>query len=268
MSVSHITGSEDPVVTGESKSKSDKDGIVVTVEGPYSDLTPPSKGDENCDYLPSGFIVESATVDPAGNGFGKMTIRGIAYGSTDISTLPERTTWKISMQEVQKDLKMHPSCVGDRAIIEKWLATDPDKRYNADGDPQWVDAEETEHAITEGGALKYIGAYEAGIESYVVHYPVIEKLSYYKTLPGCSMSGNSTTSGTVSQFSADIDKWNVPDVKLAGYANTGWFKSGDNYEQGNDLVWTRTEQWTWTPDGSTSELKWIYQDSSAPQNNA
>ena len=104
-------------------------------------------------------------------------------------------------------------------------------------------------------------AYEKGIETYVRHFPVIEKISYYKTLPGCSMSGNSTTSGTLSQFAGDIDKWSVPDVKLSGFENTGWFKSGDNYEQGNDRVWTRHEQWTWTPDGSSSDTGWIYRNS-------
>ena len=266
MAIQHIIGSTKGVTTGISKTGgSNKDSSIVTVEGPVSVLETITDFDS---LAPAGMTVESHTLEPNGDGFGKLIVRCINYGSGDVSTTPTRTTWRISMQEVQKNLKDHPHFDDNaaRKQIEAWLAMDPDKRYDANGNPQCV-MPNGEIELLTYPATDYVTAYEKGIETYVRHFPVLEKISYYKTLPGCSMNNNSTTSGTVSKFSADIDKWNVPDVKLAGYANTGWFKSGDNYEQGNDLVWTRTQQWTWTPDGSNSKLGWIYANSNAKQNN-
>ena len=253
-----IAGQNGPYVTGKSSSKADKDACIVTVEG---DLVSLRALDPDA-VCPAGMVVENSNIDPTSGGHGKLTVRCINYGEGDVSTTPTRVTWKISMAEVQTDLKRHPHFDGNdaRKQIEAWLATDLDKRYDGNGAPQYVHADGTPHPLT-APATDYVTAYEKGIESYVRHFPVIEKISYYKTLPGCSMVKNSTTSGTVSQFSANIDKWDVPDVKLAGFANTGWFKSGDDYQQGNDLVWTRTEQWTWTPEGSDSETGWIYKSS-------
>lgn len=253
-----IAGQNGPYVTGKSSSKADKDACIVTVEG---DLVSLRALDPDA-VCPAGMVVENSNIDPTSGGHGKLTVRCINYGEGDVSTTPTRVTWKISMAEVQTDLKRHPHFDGNdgRKQIEAWLATDLDKRYDSNGNAQYIQADGTPHPLTTP-ATDYVTAYKKGIESYVRHFPVIEKISYYKTLPGCSMVKNSTTSGTVSQFSANIDKWDVPDVKLAGFANTGWFKSGDDYQQGNDLVWTRTEQWTWTPDGSDSETGWIYQSS-------
>lgn len=261
MAIAHILGETDGVTTGVSKTGGgDKDSSVVTVEGPVSVLETISDFDS---FAPTGMTVETHTLEPNGDGFGRLVIRCVNYGSGDASTTPTRTTWRITMAEVQTDLKLHPKCISYRKEIELWLATDPEKRYDKSGKPQYVDSKGSPHSLgTNNGATKYVGAYEKGIETYVRHFPVLEKISYYKTLPGCSMNGNSTTSGTVSQFSSNIDKWNVPPVTLSGYADTGWFKSGDNYEQGNNLVWTRTEQWTWTPDGSGSDTGWIYSNSS------
>ena len=262
MAIELVAGSPDAVTTGISKTGgSNKDSSIVTVEGPVSVLETITDFDS---LAPAGMTVESHTLEPNGDGFGKLIVRCVNYGSGDVSTTPTRTTWRISMQEVQTDLKNHPHFDGNdaRKQIEAWLATDTDKRYDASGNPQCVKPNGEIEPLTDP-ATDYVKAYEKGIETYVRHFPVLEKISYYKTLPGCSMTKNSTTSGTVSQFSSDVDKWNVPDVKLSGYANTGWFKSGDNYEQGNDLVWARTQQWTWTPDGSTSELGWIYASSNS-----
>ena len=262
MAIQHIIGSEDGVTTGIARTGGgDKDSAVVTVEGPVSVLETITDFDS---LAPSGMEVENHTIEPNGDGFGRLVVRCVNYGSGDVSTTPTRTTWRISMQEVQVDLKRHEHFDGNdaRRQIDKWLATDADQRYDSSGNPQYVDSEGQAHPLT-APATDYVTAYEKGIESYVRHFPVIEKISYYKTLPGCSMVKNSTTSGTVSQFSDDIDTWNVPDVKLAGFANTGWFKSGDNYDQGNDLVWTRTQQWTWTPDGSNSDTGWIYSSSNS-----
>ena len=253
-----IAGQNGPYVTGKSSSKADKDACIVTVEG---DLVSLRALDPDA-VCPAGMVVENSNIDPTSGGHGKLTVRCINYGQGDISTTPTRITWRIAMAEVQTDLKRHPHFDGNdaRKQIEAWLATDLDKRYDSNGNAQYIQADGTPHPLTTP-ATDYVTAYKKGIESYVRHFPVIEKISYYKTLPGCSMTRNSTTSGTVSQFSSNIDKWDVPAVKLSGYANTGWFKSGDDYQQDNDLVWTRTEQWTWTPDGSDSETGWIYQSS-------
>lgn len=253
-----IAGQNGPYVTGKSTSKSDKEATVVKVEG---DLVSLRAIDPDA-FCPAGMVVENFDIDPTSGGHGRLTIRCVNYGQGDVSTTPTRITWRIAMAEVQTDLKRHPHFDGNdaRKQIEAWLATDLDKRYDSNGNAQYIQADGTPHPLTTP-ATDYVTAYKKGIESYVRHFPVIEKISYYKTLPGCSMVKNSTTSGTVSQFSANIDKWDIPDVKLAGFANTGWFKSGDDYQQGNDLVWTRTEQWTWTPEGSDSETGWIYQSS-------
>ena len=253
-----IAGQNGPYKTGSSTSKADKDSTVVTVEGELWQLR--QQNPDAC--CPAGMVVGSSSSGPTCGGDGKLTIRCINYGQGDVSTTPTRVTWRISMSEVQTDLKRHPHFEGNdaRAQIEAWLATDLGKRYDDNDNPQYVQADGTPHPLT-APATDYVTAYEKGIENYVRHFPVIEKISYYKTLPGCSMIKTSTTSGTVSQFSANIDKWDVPSVKLSGFENTGWFKSGDDYQQGNDLVWTRTEQWTWTPDGSDSDTGWIYDSS-------
>ena len=261
MAVEFVTGSTDPVKTGVSiKGGGDKDSGIVYVEGPVSLLETISDFDQ---FAPAGMTVEDHTLETNGDGFGRIVIRCVNYGSGDASTTPTRITWRITMAEVQTDLARHPHFDDEaRSQIRKWLATEESKRYDGQGNPQYVDGEGQKHPLT-APATDYCAAYAKGIENYVRHFPVLEKISYYKTLPGCSMNRTSTTSGTVSQFSSDIDKWSVPDVKLSGYVNTGWFKSGDNYEQGNDLVWTRTQQWTWTPDGSTSVVGWIYSSSNS-----
>ena len=255
----HIAGSQGPFVTGKTDTKSDKTATVVEVEGRLQDL----RGANPAQFCPNGMVVENSTISPTGGGMGKLSIRCINYGQGDVSTTPTRITWRITMGEVQTDLKNHPDCVGSITTINKWLATDPDKRYDSGSIPQWVDSEGNAYPIEAGsGAAKYIKAYEKGIETYNRYFPIIEKISFYKTLPGCSMTDNSTTSGTVSKFSSSLGTWDVPDVKLSGFSNSGWFKSGDNYEQGNDLVWTRTEQWTWTPDFG-QDIAWIYSRSSS-----
>lgn len=264
MAIAHVIGSTTGVTTGISKTGgSDKDSSVVTVEGPVSVLETISDFDS---LAPTGMTVENHTLEPNGDGFGRLIVRCVNYGSGDVSTTPTRTTWRITMSEVQTKLQSHPHFDSEnneaRRQIAKWLATDETKRYDDQGAPQYVDSEGTAHPLTSP-ATDFCTAYEKGIETYVRHLPVIEKISYYKRLPDVSMIGNSTTTGTVSQFAGDIDKWNVPGVKLSGYANTGWFKSGDNYEQGKDLIWTRTEQWTWTPDGSGSDTGWIYANSNS-----
>ena len=252
-----IAGQNGPYKTGRSSSKSDKESTVVYVEGELDQLRQQNPDD----FCPAGMVVENSNIDPTSGGHGKLTIRCVDYGSGSVSTTPTRITWRITMAEVQTDLARHPHFDDEaRRQIRLWRATDESKRYDAQDNPQYVDGEGQAHPLT-APATDYCAAYAKGIETYDRHFPVIEKISFYKTLPGCSMVKNSTTSGTVTKFSSDIDKWSVPDVKLAGFETAGWFKSGDNYEQGNDLLWTRNEQWTWTPDGSDSDTGWIYQKS-------
>ena len=260
MAIEHIIGSDDGVTTGISRTGGgDKDSSIVTVEGPVSVL----EGITDFDSLvPTGMNVETHTIEPTGDGFGRLVIRCVNYGSSDASTTPTRTTWRITMAETQMKLQNHDHFDDEaRRQIAMWLATEEIKRYDGQGNPQYVDSEGEAHPLT-APATDFCSAYEKGIETYVRHFPVVEKISFYKRLPGVSMSGSSTTSGNLSQFSSNIDKWNAPALTLSGYANTGWFKSGDNYEQGNDRIWTRTEQWTWTPDGSSSNTGWIYASSS------
>ena len=262
MAITHIAGTNDGVTTGVSRTGGgDKDSAIVTVEGPVSVLETIT---DFASLAPSGMNVETHTIEPNGDGFGRLVIRCVNYGSGDVSTTPTRTTWRITMAEVPKPLKSHPhfddSDGTARREIAMWLATDEIKRYDDQGNPQYVDSEGTEHPLSST-ATDFCVAYEKGIESYLRHFPVIEKISYYNRLPGVTMNGNSTTTGSVSDFADDIDKWSAPAITLSGFGNSGWFKSGDNYEQGNDLVWTRHEQWTWTPDGSNSETGWIYDES-------
>lgn len=261
MAIDHILGSNDPVETGASTTFGDTPTKLVAVEGPLALLEAVTDVSQ---FVPSGYEYDTHRIVPTGDGFGKIEITCKDFGTDATGSTPTRTTWKIQMASVQKDLKLHPTCVGSRNYIEMWLATDPIKRVDGSGNPQCVDGEGNVHPISEDGAIKFINAYMAGIETYNEYYPVLQRISYYKRLPGVSMNGKSTTSGRVSAFSPDVGKWNVPDVTLNGYANTGWFMSGDGYDQDNSLVWTRTEEWTWSPNGSNDDKTgWIYQNSSS-----
>ena len=261
MAVEFVTGSADPIETGASTVYGDTPTKVITVEGPMSLLENVA---DVTQFVPSGFEYDTHRVIPTGDGFGKIEISCKDFGTDVTGTTPTRTTWKIQMACVQKDLKLHPKCVAARDDIERWLATDINKRYN-NGDktkPQYVDENGNSSPISANEALDYIHAYNAGIETYNEYYPVLQKISYYKRLPGVGMKGKSTTSGKVTAFSPNVGKWNTPDVTLNGYADTGWFMSGDGYDQDNSLVWTRTEEWTWSPNGSNDKnTGWIYESS-------
>lgn len=253
----HISGSSNPVVLSTSSTRADKNSCTVEVAGVYEDLKALQGNDSGMKAIcPSGFEVESSTCTPDGSGNGRLSIRCVNYGADDISTSPTRVTYHIDLAEVKTDLKSHPHVVDQRITIEKWLATDADKRFADDGNPQYVDAEGTAHSITDETVKKFCAAYSKGIETYNRYFPIIEKISYYKRVPGLSMSGNSITGGT-ARFS-NIGTFNAPDINLQGYASAGWYKSKDSYSQGNDRVWTRTEQWTWTPDYNDQDVNWIY----------
>lgn len=260
MAIEHVTGSDDPVETGASTVYGDQPTKVITVEGPMSLLETVA---DVSSFVPDGFEYDTHRVVPSGDGFGKIEITCKDFGNAQTTT-PERTTWKIQMAVEVTDLKRHPTCVSARTDIELWLGTDPSKRFNDQGRPQYIDENGNPQPISADGAVKYINAYKAGIETYNRYFPVIQKISIYKRLPGVSVSGKLVGTGKVNEFSGNIGKWNTPGVTLNGFADTGWFMSGDSYDQDNSLKWTRTEEWTWTPNGSDSTTGWIYQ-SSNPQ---
>ena len=79
MAIQHIIGSKTGVTTGISKTGgSNKDSSIVTVEGPVSVLETITDFDS---LAPDGMTVESHTLEPNGDGFGKLIVRCINYGS-------------------------------------------------------------------------------------------------------------------------------------------------------------------------------------------
>lgn len=256
MSIRLVAGKPGAVKTGDLRSSGEQNVRTITIEGPYSEIE-----DIGLDqYVPRNCNLVNSNLEDDGNGFGKWTLICESNETEYDGSKPYKVSWKIDMEEVQKDLKTHPSVVYDRANIERWLATDPSRRIDENGDPQWVDENDQPHKIGENtGAWKYCDAYMRGIESYVVHYPVVEKISYYKSIPGCSMY-NGTITGGSAEFSNGIDKWGAPDIKLAGYDNDGWLNSGDSYQKDGGNAWVRTVRWTWTPDGRSSPTGWIYSE--------
>lgn len=258
MSVIHVTGSTGAVVTNHSKVDGEKQTCVVTLEGPFDvidDITLASAKS----HVPSGYTIDRIRREGDGHGFARMMLDCTNYGDTNVNA-PDFITFKVDMEEVQIALQHHKQFTdAERKDIVRWLATDPSRRFDANGGAQWLDENDAPHAIAAGGNVeKFVKAYLKGIEAYNIYCPVIEKISKWKRLPGATMNENSTTGGTVSQFSSSLGTWNTPGITLSGFASTGYFKSGDHWAQGNNKVWTRTEQWTWTPDGSDSDVGWIY----------
>ncbi len=116
--------------------------------------------------------------------------------------------------------------------------------------------------ITDATAIKFCDAWMHGIKTFNRYFPVVEKISTYKRVPGLSLTGATITGGTVSStnFGGNIGTWNSPPITLSGFASTGFFKSKYDWTQDAKSSWTLTEQWVWTPDGSTSDYGWIYED--------
>lgn len=259
MAVEHILGEDEGVETGASTVRSDDgNSSVVYVEGQLSVL----EGITDLSaFVPDGMELVSSRVDPTDPGFGRISITCKDIGDGSAASFGAiHTTWRIDMVEEQTPLQQHPDIPKeDRIEIYKWLATDQIMRFNANGDPQWVDENGNATPVAQPYALKFVACYLRGIETFVRYFPVVQKISTYKRLPGATMNKTSTTGGTVSQFSADLGTFDVPDLTLNGYANGGWFKSGDDYVSNPDnLKWTRTQEWRWTPDYNDSDINWIY----------
>lgn len=254
MPLRHIAGSSGEVRTDVEILSGDRNGQVIVIQGPYEIL----KGVSAERYVPTGFSLSNSRLTSDGRGGGRMTLTCEPNENEYLGSTPFKVMYKITMESVTKDLRMHPEVADSSLEIGRWLATDTNKRMSSDGKYQWVDEDDVAHEISENSAAgKFIQAYLLGIESYVTHYPVIEKISHYKSIPGCSTYMGKMTGGN-AQFSGDIDKWSSPGISLSGYNADGWFKSGDGYEQDGGKSWIRTEQWTWTPQGRSSELGWIY----------
>lgn len=259
MSVKVIAGSGVPVISGRTVSSGgDNPSCTVNVTGFSADL---KSADPN-DYVPSGYEYRKSNITTHGDGTGTLSIECGEIPSTDPSSNTIRVTYTITMSEVQTDLKEHPSItVAGRKEITMWLATDAKSRYDSNGNPQYLDSLGGECSVNDATAKKYIKAYEAGIETYNRYFPIIRKTSYIKKVPGLlDKAENKGVEGGSITFSA-AGSFSPPDLSLTGYADTGWFKSGDEYQQNDNRTWTHTEEWTWTPEGSGSEHSWIYNGS-------
>ena len=245
-----------PFRTSVTKQMADASGATVVIEGPYETLDALTSAQIDA-LLPAGYTRETATLDPAGEGMGKITVRTVAFDDPAADNLaPVRTTFRISMQEVQYDLEDHPHLAGARDKILKWLATDETVRVDGNN-YYWQDPNGDLHQINDAAAIQFIEAYMAGIKTFVRYYPVITKISTWKNPPGVTMSGRSFTSGT-PPFSQGIGGFDNPPLTLSGYPSGYWFKSGDEWTNNGDRTWSREEQWTYTPEGSGGSHAWIY----------
>jgi len=249
-----IAGTTGPYQTGTTVRRSDADSTIVEVEGDLISL----RSLNPAAYCPAGMVVESSEVYPTTGGHGKLSVSCVKYNSGS-SFSAEKTTFRVDMLEVQYDLENHPAIADDRNIILKWLSTPESKRIDKDGYLFYEDGEGTLVAITEEDvyAEMFITAYMAGIRTFNRYYPVIERISTYKNPPGMNMSGRSFTGGSPT-FSNGVGKYDNPPLSLNGYGNGHWFKSKDSWMQNADTTWTRTEQWTYTPEASDGENGWVY----------
>lgn len=253
MAAIKVLGSGRPVETKIVTDKGDRDSALVEVEGTYSDLEK-AKPSEFC---PSNMDVESSSLSSTGDGMGRLAIRCIKYADSSASAGAVRTTFSVSMQEVQYDLEDHPALEGtSRDEVLKWLATDEAKRID-EGTYKYDDKDGETKPVTDQMALKFCAAYMAGIKTFNRYYPVIEKISIYKSPPGMSRIERSYTGGS-PQFSSNIGRFSTPPLSLDGFPGQNWFKSGDNWQQNTNTTWTRTETWTYTPEGSSGPHAWIY----------
>ena len=261
------------VQTGGARTNADTSTIVITVEGPYSALESiqPAQGATNSDlaYIPSGCYVSSARLSSDGRGGGTLTITCVDPGEDSQDLGPTKITYRLTMAEEQTDLIAHPTITASASVLKtciKWLATDDKMKYDADSGGYQYDEGDgaTFTPITDETAVKFCAAWTHGIKTYNRYFPVVEKISTWKRVPGLTMNGASITGGSVASanFGDNVGKWNVPSITLSGFASTGWFKTKYDWTQNAKSSWTLTEQWVWSPDGSASAYGWIYQASS------
>lgn len=261
MAVVHILGSANPVETRKSKSVAQKNTIDVTIEGTVAGLEaldPTTK-------VPAGYIIDSSNLSEHGDGFGTLTIHCVTYESGS-SFSAARSTFRVDMMETSIDLIAHPKLSGVTDICAKWLATDladrgPDESgkfyYRAKPEEGKEKGELIE--ITDQASIDFCSAYSSGITTYLRFDPVIEQIDIWKNPPGLNRSGDTTSfSGGSPTFSSDVGKWSPPPITLSGYPTENWFKSKDSWIENANKTWTRTQVWTYSPDGSTGTHSWIY----------
>lgn len=250
-------GQSGPVKTGLAKVLSDKDEVVVVVEGLFGDLERMSSGQVD-QLVPGGYTAITTRLDPKGGGFGELAITCVKYDSGEGSGFaPVRTTFRVKMAEVQYDLEDHPYLKGTyRDICLKWLATDEGVRVQGE-DYYYLDENAAPHLINDDRAIKFIKAYLAGITTFSRYFPVVDKISIWKNPPGLLRFKGSFNGGS-PKFSANIGRWDDPPISLNGFGNGHWFKSDDSWEENENKTWTETEQWTYTPETSSGDHGWIY----------
>jgi len=251
MSATKVLGSGTPVTTGVRKEKADREATVVEVEGRYADL----ERADPATYCPSGFTVETSSISSTGDGLGKLTVRCVKY-ENGASFSSVKTTFRVDMQEVTYDLEDHPHVKTARNVILMWLATDESKRVDGNS-YKYEDKDGNLQTISDQLAIKFCAAYMSGIKTFNRYFPVIEKISTWKNPPGMNMSGRSFTGGSPT-FSNNAGRYDTTPLSLSGFAQTNWFKSKDSWVQNADTTWTRTEQWTYTPESSSGQNAWIY----------
>lgn len=266
------TGTPKGVQTGLGKRRGDTDSLVITIEGPQATMEDlvPAQGATNADfaYIPTGCYVQSASLSSDGRGKGTITINCVDPGADSAQTpaTPTKITYRLTMAEEQTDLIAHPVITANATVVKDclaWLATDDSKKVDENGDYQYVNPDGTTYTpITDATAIKFCDAWMHGIKTFNRYFPVVEKISTYKRVPGLSLTGATITGGTVSStnFGGNIGTWNAPPITLSGFASTGFFKSKYDWTQNAKSSWSLTEQWVWTPDGSTSDYGWIYED--------
>jgi hypothetical protein len=258
MSIKHVLGPETPIEVSETKTDADHDSSVIEVIGTPAviALVDPAS------FAPKGYTLDTSTVSKAGDGMAKLTVRSTLYGEDGESLVPKRVTFKIDMVETQYELQDHPlfAAAAVKAKILAWLATDDRRKTMTRGQVVFYtydDENGVSQEIKDNTVIKFCAAYFAGIKTFVRYFPVIDKISILSRPAGMLMNGASFTGGSPA-FAADLGHYAEPPLTISGYPQNHWFKSGDNYQQQENRSWTRTEQWTYTPDGSDGSHAWIY----------
>jgi len=251
MSATKVLGSGSPVETSRVSSYGDKESVTVDGEGAYALVA----AARPATYVPDGYTYDTHTLAATGDGMGKLTVRCVRFESGN-DFAPVRTTFEVDMQETTYDLVSHPHLSGVVGICNQWVS---DGCIAHDGNYYTKNAEtEAEEQITNNTAIQFCAAYSSGIRNYVRYFPVISKVSTWKNPPGLTRSGTSFSGGSLP-FSSTLGKFDTPPITLSGFAANNYFKSADRWCQAENKTWTRTEQWTYTPEGSTGNHAWIYQ---------
>ncbi len=191
-------------------------------------------------------------------------------------------TYNIEMREVQKSLETHyllmpakldADSKNAQKQIRKWNMTNEAARtkWDENNDPTFYyfnfdergSAVGKELKVNSVGAKKYCAAKTAGIDSFNLYLPVIQKVSNYVRPKGVKFDPDTHAieKGATFEICDDdetIGQFCDPPVKIKGYTDSDkyrWFKSVDQWQMNADTTWTRTEEWVCTNDLNHT---WIY----------